>query len=84
VSGIAIDRDHVRLGEPEGEPLFDDAHEPGKPVRAIQRTRDVIHAGLERTKSLIEELAMSKLLDERHLARGSKTASASRCRVSTT
>jgi hypothetical protein len=60
---IAIDRDHARFSEKEGEPLFDDARDPGKSVRAIQRTLGEIHVGLERTKAFIEELAMLKLIE---------------------
>jgi hypothetical protein len=60
---IAIDRDHVRFSEHEGEPLFDDAHEPGKSLRAIQRTLGEIHSGLERTKAFIADLTALKLIE---------------------
>lgn len=60
---IAIDRDHARFSEHEGEPLFDDAHEPRDPLRAIQRTLGEIHAGLERTKAFIDALVALKLVE---------------------
>ena len=60
---IAIDRDHDRFSEHEGEPLFNEAHEPGNSLRAIQRTLGEIHSGLERTKSFISELSALKLIE---------------------
>lgn len=60
---IAIDREHARFSEHEGEPLFDEGGEAGKPVRTIQRTLGEIHAGLERTKSFIEQLSLLKLIE---------------------
>lgn len=60
---IAIDRDHARFSEHEGEPLFNEAHEPGNSLRAIQRTLGEIHSGLERTKSFISELSALKLIE---------------------
>jgi len=60
---IAIDRDHARFSEQEGEPLFNEAHEPGNSLRAIQRTLGEIHHGLERNKSFIAELTAHKLIE---------------------
>jgi hypothetical protein len=60
---IAIDREHARFSEREGEPLFDEAHEPGAQLRAIQRTLGEIHAGLEQTKSFIDALSSLKLIE---------------------
>ena len=65
---IAIDRDHARFSEHEGEPLFNDAHEPGDSLRAIQQTLGEIHAGLERTKSFIDALAALKLIESIDIA----------------
>lgn len=67
---IAIDRDHARFSEQEGEPLFNDAHEPGDSLRAIQRTLGEIHAGLERTKSFIDALVALKLVESIDIALG--------------
>jgi len=60
---IAIDRDHVRFSERDGEPLFNEAHEPGNSLRAIQRTLGEIHSGLERTKDFISDLSALKLIE---------------------
>jgi hypothetical protein len=60
---IAIDRENARFSEQEGEPLFDDAREPGKPLRAIQRTLGEIHAGLERTDAFIAEMNGLRLIE---------------------
>jgi hypothetical protein len=60
---IAIDPDHARFSTQEGEPLFDQAREPGKPLRAVQRALGEIHAGLERTRSFIAELTAHKLIE---------------------
>jgi hypothetical protein len=60
---IAIDRDHARFSDRDGEPLFDDAREPGTSLRAIQRTLGEIHAGIERTKSFIAALGELKLIE---------------------
>ena len=60
---ISIDRDHARFSEHDGEPLFDESHEPGKSLRAIQRTLGEIHAGLERTKAFIADLAALRLIE---------------------
>jgi hypothetical protein len=60
---IAIDRDHARFSEHEGEPLFNEAHEPGDSLRAIQRTLGEIHHGLERTRAFIAELTALKLIE---------------------
>jgi hypothetical protein len=60
---IAIDREHARFSDREGEPLFDEAREPGAQLRAIQRTLGEIHNGLELTKSFIDALAGLKLIE---------------------
>jgi hypothetical protein len=60
---IAIDRDHARFSDREGEPLFDDAREPGESLRAIQRTLGELHTGLEQTKSFIEALTSRRLVE---------------------
>jgi hypothetical protein len=62
-SRIAIDRDHARFADPDGEPLFDEAGEPAKPLRTIQRTLGEIHAGAGQTKSFIEALTALMLIE---------------------
>jgi hypothetical protein len=60
---VAIDRNHARFSDREGEPLFDDAREPGKGLRAIQRVLGEINAGIEQTKAFIAALADLKLIE---------------------
>jgi hypothetical protein len=60
---IAIDREHARFSDGEGEPLFDDARQPGTSLRAIQRTLGQIHAGIEQTNSFIAALGELKLIE---------------------
>jgi hypothetical protein len=62
-SRIAIDRDHPRFANRDGEPLFDDAGEPAAPLRVIQRTLGEIHAGVEQTNSFIAALAGLMLIE---------------------
>ena len=60
---IAIDRDHARFSETEGEPLFDEAQQPGNALRGIQRMLGEIHRGLEQTQSFIAALTELKLIE---------------------
>lgn len=60
---IAIDREHVRFSETEGEPLFDGAQQPADGLRAIQRTLGSIHQGLEQTRVFITALTELKLIE---------------------
>jgi hypothetical protein len=60
---IAIDRDHERFSETEGEPMFDESLQPGHALRAIQRALGEIHAGLERTSAFISALAAYRLIE---------------------
>ena len=60
---IAIDRDHARFSEHEGELLFDAAAAPGTALRAIQRVLGDLHSGLEQTKAFIAALANLKLIE---------------------
>jgi hypothetical protein len=60
---IAIDRENPRFSDREGEPLFDEAREPGKALRAIQRMLGEIAAGIEQTKIFIAALADLKLIE---------------------
>jgi hypothetical protein len=60
---IAIDREHARFSETEGEPLFDGAQQPADGLRAIQRTLGQIHLGLEQTRAFIAALVELKLIE---------------------
>jgi hypothetical protein len=60
---IAIDRDHARFSETEGEPLFDESGEPAPALRAVQRTLGEIHAGMEQTQGFIAQLVELKLIE---------------------
>jgi hypothetical protein len=60
---IAIDREHARFDDREGEPLFNDAGEPGTSLRAIQRTLGEIHTGVEQTNSFIAAMVGFKLIE---------------------
>jgi hypothetical protein len=60
---IAIDREHGRFSDSEGEPLFDAAEQPGDALRAIQRTLGEIHHGLEQTRAFIAALSDLKLIE---------------------
>jgi SapC len=60
---IAIDRDHPRFSESDGEPLFDDAGTPAAPLRALQRALGEIQAGVEQTQSFIAAMSELKLIE---------------------
>ena len=60
---IAIDREHARFSDRDGESLFDETGQPGASLRAIQRTLGEIHTGIEQTKSFIDALANLKLIE---------------------
>ena len=60
---IAIDREHPRFSESDGDPLFDEAQHPGDALRAIQRTLGNIHQGLEQTRGFIAALLELKLIE---------------------
>lgn len=60
---IAIDRDHERFSETEGQPLFDDSLQPGNALRAIQKALGEIQVGLERTTAFISALVALKLIE---------------------
>lgn len=65
---IAIDREHARFSETEGEPLFDGAQQPGDGLRAIQRTLGNIHQGIEQTRAFIAALLELKLIESIDIA----------------
>jgi len=60
---IAIDRDHARFSETEGEPLFDESRQPGNALRIVQKALGEIQAGLERTSAFIAALVELKLIE---------------------
>src|SRR6187431_1435125 len=65
---IAIDREHARFSETEGEPLFDGAQQPADGLRAIQRTLGNIHQGLEQTRAFITALLELQLIESIDIA----------------
>jgi hypothetical protein len=65
---IAIDREHARFSETEGEPLFDGAQQPGDGLRAIQRTLGNIHQGIEQTRVFIAALLELQLIESIDIA----------------
>ena len=65
---IAIDREHARFSETEGEPLFDGAQQPADGLRAIQRTLGNIHQGIEQTRAFIAALLELKLIESIDIA----------------
>jgi hypothetical protein len=65
---IAIDREHARFSETDGEPLFDGAQQPGDGLRGIQRTLGSIHQGLEQTRAFIAALLELKLIESIDIA----------------
>lgn len=60
---IAIERDHSRFSETEGEPLFDEDGAPAAALRAVQRTLGDIHAGLESTRAFLDAMKEFKLIE---------------------
>lgn len=60
---IAIDREHARFSETDGEPLFDDAGAPSAALRAVQRVLGEIHAGIEQTQAFIAAMTELKLIE---------------------
>jgi len=65
VSGehMMIDRDNPRFSELEGEPLFDDALQPGLPLRQMQRVISQLQSGLEASDLFIRQLLELKLIE---------------------
>jgi len=60
---IAIDRDHARFSEAEGEPLFDEGGAPAGALRAMQRALGEIQAGLDQTQAFIAAMSDLKLVE---------------------
>jgi hypothetical protein len=60
---IAIDREHARFSETDGEPLFDDASAPAAALRGVQRALGEIHAGMEQTQAFIAAMSGLKLIE---------------------
>jgi hypothetical protein len=65
---IAIDREHARFSDTEGEPLFDGAQQPGDGLRAIQRVLGSIHQGIEQTRAFIAALLELQLIESIDIA----------------
>ena len=60
---LAIDRDHERFSDSEGEPLFDEGGAPTKSLRAIQRALGEASAGLQQTNLFIAAMTELKLIE---------------------
>ena len=60
---IAIDRQHERFSDSDGEPLFDEAQQPGKALRTIQQVLGQIHSGIEVTGAFIAALQELSLIE---------------------
>ena len=60
---IAIDRDNPRFSESEGEPLFDEAGQPGVTLRRMQRVLRQLHEGTAQTEAFVRALAWLKLIE---------------------
>lgn len=60
---VAIDSEHARFSDTEGEPLFNAAREPGDSLRVIQRVLGEIHTGMEQLKSFVAALVELKLIE---------------------
>lgn len=60
---IAIDREHARFSETEGEPLFDESGAPAPALRDVQRILGEIHSGLEQTQAFIAALTELRLIE---------------------
>jgi hypothetical protein len=67
---VAIDRDHARFSDREGEPLFDETLQPAMALRRIQRTLGDIHVGVDATNQFIAALSDLKLIEPVDIALG--------------
>jgi SapC protein len=60
---IAVDRHHARFSETDGELLFDDALQPNRCLRQIQRALGRLQAGMDATNAFVRVLAELKLIE---------------------
>lgn len=60
---IAIDRTSTRFSDTDGEPLFDEAHQPSTSLRQIQKVLGQLHEGAKQTAVLVRDLLNLKLLE---------------------
>ena len=60
---MAIDRANPRFSEVEGELLFDEAQQPSRTLRLIQRALGQLHEGIKQTAGLVRDLMNLKLLE---------------------
>lgn len=60
---IAVDREHSRISETDGKPLFDEDGQPSDSLRRIQRTLGLLKSGVEETEAFIRALLAHKLVE---------------------
>ena len=60
---IAIDPDHARFSQADGDPLFDADGAPADALREVQRALGEIHAGMEQTRAFIAAVSAPKLIE---------------------
>ncbi len=60
---VAIDRDHPRFDEADGDALFDEAGEPTAALRQMQRLLGSVHAGLQTTHAFVDALRSRNLIE---------------------
>jgi hypothetical protein len=60
---IAIDLDHPRVGQEQGEPLFDEGGEPSDALRRIQRALGLLATGSPQTEQFVEELVRLRIVE---------------------
>ncbi len=60
---IAVDLEHPRISEGEGEPLFEEGGEPADVLRRIQRALGLLVTGNEETESFIQTLVHERLVE---------------------
>lgn len=59
---IAVDLEHPRLSEVEGDPLFD-GHQPAEALRRIQHALGLLATGIQETDAFIQTLVELRLVE---------------------
>lgn len=60
---IAVDLQHPRISETEGDPLFDESGEPTEALRRIQRALGLLVSGDEATQRFIKAMVDLRLIE---------------------